>query len=207
MAANPRVPVDWAARKERFRAYMKAFNPNAPAVEPIESGLVTADLHDSLFEKIAAYFVDEEPSADVARRFGYSPGAFRVICYQFRHDPQKRAAFFRLPQRGPQSSPARDRVRDLAVAMRKRNLSVYDMQRELAAAGHIISINSLTILLREEGFSRLPRRADDERPVTVKPETAFQGLSTLRPVRADYSARLKSATGRSGAYADTSCTC
>src|SRR6266571_4684356 len=124
------------------------------------------------YEALRAYFVDEEPSGDIARRFGYSAGAFRVLCYQFRHDPQKRASFFRQPQRGPQSSPARDRVRDLAIAMRKRNLSVYDMQRELAAAGHTISINSLTVLLREEGFSRLPRRADDERPVTVKPEIA-----------------------------------
>src|SRR6266446_328344 len=105
------------------------------------------------YEALRAYFVDEEPSGDIARRFGYSAGAFRVLCYQFRHDPQKRASFFRQPQRGPQSSPARDRVRDLAVAMRKRNLSVYDMHRE-------------------EGFSRLPRRADDERPVTVKPEIA-----------------------------------
>jgi len=124
------------------------------------------------YEALRAYLVDEEPSADVARRFGYSPGAFRVLCHQFRHNPHMRASFFRLPQRGPQSSPARDRVRELAVAMRKRNLSVYDMQRELAAAGHTISINSLTVLLREEGFSRLPRRADDERPVTVKPEIA-----------------------------------
>ena len=124
------------------------------------------------YEALRAYLVDEEPSADVARRFGYSAGAFRVLCYQFRHDPQKRGSFFRQPQRGPQSSPARDRVRGLAVAMRKRNLSVYDMQRELAAAGHTISINSLTVLLREEGFSRLPRRADDERPVAVKPEVA-----------------------------------
>jgi hypothetical protein len=124
------------------------------------------------YEALRAFLVDEEPSADVARRFGYSPGAFRVLCYQFRHDPLKRASFFRQPQRGPQSSPVRDRVRDLAIAMRKRNLSVYDMQRELAAAGHTISINSLTVLLREEGFSRLPRRADDERPVTVKPEVA-----------------------------------
>jgi len=124
------------------------------------------------YEALRAYLVEEEPSADVARRFGYSPGAFRVLCYQFRHDPQKRASFFRQPQRGPQSSPTRDRVRDLSVAMRKRNLSVYDMQRELAAAGHTISINSLTVLLREEGFSRLPRRADDERPVAVKPEVA-----------------------------------
>ena len=56
--------------------------------------------------------------------------------------------------------------------MRKRNLSVYDIQRELAAASHTISINSLTVLLREEGFARLPRRADEERPATVKPEIA-----------------------------------
>jgi hypothetical protein len=56
--------------------------------------------------------------------------------------------------------------------MRKRNLSVYDIQRELAATGHSISINTLAVLFREEGFSRLPRRADDERPPTVKPEIA-----------------------------------
>src|SRR5207244_3099488 len=61
---------------------------------------------------------------------------------------------------------------DLAVAMRKRNLSVYDIQRELATTGHSISIHTLTLLLREEGFSRLPRRADEERPPTVKPQVA-----------------------------------
>ena len=124
------------------------------------------------YEALRAFFVEGQPSGDVARRFGYSPGAFRVLCHQFRHDPVKRAAFFRHPQRGPQAAPARNRVRDLAIALRKRNLSVYDIQRELAAAGHAISINSLTVLLREEGFARLPRRADDERPVTVTPELA-----------------------------------
>lgn len=116
------------------------------------------------YEALRAFFVDEEASAAVARRFGYSAGAFRVLCHQFRHHPEKRASFFRQPRRGPQSAPVRDRVRTLAVALRKRNLSVYDMQRELAAAGHTISINALTVLLREEGFARLPRRADQERP-------------------------------------------
>jgi hypothetical protein len=124
------------------------------------------------YEALRAFFVEEEPSVDVARRFGYSQGAFRVLCHQFRHNPDKRASFFRQPHRGPQTAPARDRVRALAVAMRKRNLSVYDMQQELAAAGHTISINSLIILLREEGFARLPRRADDERPATIKPDIA-----------------------------------
>jgi hypothetical protein len=56
--------------------------------------------------------------------------------------------------------------------MRKKNLSVYDIQRELAAAGHTISINALSVLMREEGFEKLPRRRDDERPLTVKPEAA-----------------------------------
>src|SRR5208283_1663327 len=66
----------------------------------------------------------------------------------------------------------RDRLRELVVALRKRNLSVYDIQRELAEAGHTLSINSLAILLREEGFARLPRRGDDERPAAVRPEAA-----------------------------------
>jgi hypothetical protein len=58
------------------------------------------------------------------------------------------------------------------VALRKRNLSVYDIQRDLAAADQVISINALAVLLREEGFARLPRRRDDERPATLKPEPA-----------------------------------
>ena len=124
------------------------------------------------YEALRAFFIEGLRSADAAQRFGYSPGAFRVLCYQFRHDPQKRSAFFRPPQRGLRPAPARDRVRELAVALRKRNLSVYDIQRELAEAGYCISINALTVLMHEEVFARLPRRRDEERPTTLKPEPA-----------------------------------
>jgi hypothetical protein len=123
------------------------------------------------YEALRAYFVEQLPSTEVARRFHYSPGSFRVLCHQFRHDPEKRAAFFRpLPRTWP--APARDAVRELAVALRKRNLSVYDIQRELAAGDHPISINALTVLLREEGFARLPRRRDEERPATLRADSA-----------------------------------
>lgn len=124
------------------------------------------------YEALRAFFLDGLGSREAARRFGYTPGFFRVLCHQFRHQPAKRGAFFRDVCRGPQCAPARDRVRGLAVAMRKKNLSVYDIQRELAAAGHTISINALAVLLREEGFARLPRRRDDERPATIKAEAA-----------------------------------
>jgi len=123
------------------------------------------------YEALRTYFVERLPSTEAARRFGYSSGAFRVLCHQFRHDPEKRSAFFR-PLRRAHAAPARDPVRELVVAMRKRNLSVYDIQRELAAADHRISINALTVLLREEGFARLPRRRDEERPTAVKAASA-----------------------------------
>src|SRR5271155_333419 len=109
------------------------------------------------YEAFRAYFIEGRPSLEVARRFGYSPGSFRVLCHQFRHDPDRQRRFFQTVQSGPRFAPARDRVRDLVVAMRERNLSVYDIQRELAQAGHTISINALVALLREEGFARLPR--------------------------------------------------
>ena len=124
------------------------------------------------YEALRGFFVEGQPSHVVARRFGYSPGAFRVLCHQFRRDPVKRDSFFQSIKHGPQAAPVRDRVRELAVAMRKKNLSVYDIQRELAAAGHAASINALTVLLREEGFARLPRRRNDERPGRLKPDAA-----------------------------------
>jgi hypothetical protein len=68
--------------------------------------------------------------------------------------------------------------------MRKRNLSVYDIQRELAEAGHAVSVHALSALLQEEGFARLPRRRDDERPPAVRPEAAASAdvrLPSLAP--------------------------
>src|SRR5262249_33902912 len=122
------------------------------------------------YEALRTYFVEQLPSHQVADRFGYTPGAFRVLCHQFRHDPAWRDAFFGPARARPARTPARDRVRDLAVAMRKRNLSVYDIQRELAEAGHAVSINALSTLLKEEGFARLPRRRDEDRPRPTPPQ-------------------------------------
>jgi hypothetical protein len=130
------------------------------------------------YEAFRAYFVEGLPSQEVARRFGYTPGSFRVLCHEFRHDPDKQRRFFQSVSPGPRYAPARDQVRELVVAMRKRNLSVYDIQHELAQAGHTISINALAVLLREEGFARLPRRLDDERPAATRP--AIQATADVR---------------------------
>src|SRR5437660_11524857 len=59
------------------------------------------------YEALRAYFIERLPAAEVARGFGYTAGAFRALCYQFRHDPAKRADFFTPVRLGPRDAPAR----------------------------------------------------------------------------------------------------
>jgi hypothetical protein len=122
------------------------------------------------YEALRAYFVDELPSAQAARRFGYTPASFRVLCHKFRQDPQR--PFFLPASRGPKTAPKRDRVQDEVIALRKQNQSIYDISRALEAAGHRLSPAAVSLLLRQEGFARLPRRRDEERAPRAGPDAA-----------------------------------
>ena len=122
------------------------------------------------YEALRAFFVDRLPSAEAARRFGYTPGSFRVLVHQFRQNPRR--DFFLKPAKGPQSAPKTDPVRDRVIALRKENLSIYDISRNLAHEGHPLSPVAVAQILKDEGFARLPRRADDERPPGSRPTTA-----------------------------------
>src|ERR1700722_10135141 len=82
------------------------------------------------YEALRAFFVDRLPSADAARRFGYTPGSFRVLVHEFRQDPHR--SFFVTPTKGPQSAPKVDPLRETIIALRKQNLSIYDISRNLA---------------------------------------------------------------------------
>lgn len=78
--------------------------------------------------------------------------------------------FFRDVPHGPQEQPRKDAVRERIIALRKRNLSVYDIRDELERLGKDrLSATAIQEVLREEGFARLPRRADDERPDRPRP--------------------------------------
>ena len=122
------------------------------------------------YEALRAYFVDGLPSDQAARRFGYTPGSFRVLVHQFRQNPRR--DFFLTPAKGPQAAPKADPLRDRIIALRKQNLSIYDISRNLAHQGNSLSPVAVAHVLKEEGFARLPRRADDERPIGSRPTIA-----------------------------------
>lgn len=135
-----------------------------------------------LYEALRAVFVEHVPSRDAAQRFGYSPGSFRVLVHRFRHDPER--AFFLPPNHGPHAAPKMDQARELILTLRKQNLSIYDISRALAREGLTYSPVSVAQLLRDEGFARLPRRGDEERPAGARPtvaEVADVGELDLQP--------------------------
>ena len=121
------------------------------------------------YEALRAYFVEKLPSHEVARRFSYTPGAFRVLCWQFRHQTLD---FFRQRKPGPKAQPKTNAARPLIIALRKQNHSVYDIERALKTQGTPLSDTAIWDVLRQEGFARLPRRADDELPDRLKPQAA-----------------------------------
>jgi hypothetical protein len=122
------------------------------------------------YEALRAYFVDGLPSAEVARRFGYTAGSFRVLCSEFRKDPQR--TFFLPPAKGPSSAPRSDPLRERVVALRKQNLSIYDISAQLSEQGQRLSPAAVALILKREGFARLPRRRDEERPPGERPAAA-----------------------------------
>jgi transposase len=123
-----------------------------------------------LYEALRAYFVDNLSSREAAERFGYSPNSFRVLVHRFRHDPQR--AFFLAAAKGPQAAPKKEQARDLIITLRKQNLSIYDISAALAREGLAYSPVAVGQLLHDEGFARLPRRRDQERPPGTHPSVA-----------------------------------
>ena len=119
------------------------------------------------YEALRAYFVEGRPSQEVARAFGYSPASFRVLCYNFCHDPQP--AFFLPTRPGPRSQPKKSAAHPLIIALRKQNQSVYEISDALKAQNLSLSPTAVREVLRAEGFARLPRRLDEERPQQPRP--------------------------------------
>jgi hypothetical protein len=134
------------------------------------------------YEALRAYFVDGLPGPEVAERFGYTYASFRVLACQFRKNPQR--IFFLSPAKGPHTAPKKQALRDHVIALRKQNLSIYDISTALSADGYPISPVAVDQILKAEGFVRLGRRDQQDRPLATRPvlaDVADVGQLDLQP--------------------------
>jgi transposase len=119
------------------------------------------------YEALRAYFVEGLSSKEVARRFGYTEGSFRVLAHGFRQNPHRK--FFLPPAKGPHKTLKKDTVHERVITLRKENFSIYDISKALNTEGRKISPVSVSLILQKEGFAKLPRRRDEERPPGLHP--------------------------------------
>ena len=122
-----------------------------------------------MYEALRCYFVEGRPSREVAEIFGYTAGSFRVLCHQFRRDPDPQ--FFQPGRPGPRTQPKKSKARDLIEQLRKQNYSVYEISEALKERQIPLSPTAVQEVLKELGFAALPRRLDEERPDHPRPTT------------------------------------
>jgi hypothetical protein len=122
------------------------------------------------YEALRAYFVERLPAAEVGKRFGYSTGSVHQLVHQFRQNPQRQ--FFTESSRPGVKRD--DAVRRQIIPLRKQNLSIYDISAALKKEDIQRSAVAVAKVLEQEGFAKLPRRADEERPPGVRPLQADQ---------------------------------
>jgi transposase len=124
------------------------------------------------YEALRAYFVEGLSGAEVAGRFGYTEGSFRVLVHEFRQNPGRQFFLTTRKRAASAEEKEKDPVREQIIALRKQNLSVYDIRDALKKEGVSRSPVTVGALLKEEGFARLPRRGDDQRPPSARPTAA-----------------------------------
>ena len=119
------------------------------------------------YEALRAFYLEGLPSAECARRFGYSAGALRVLCHAFRRGDLPE--LFATARPGRREQPKKSRAHEQIVALRKRNYSVYEISQALKEQATPLSATAVREVLAAEGFAPLPRRLDEERPARVGP--------------------------------------
>ena len=128
------------------------------------------------YEALRAYFVERLASAEAARRFGYSPGAFRVLCHTFRRGGVAGLLHHRA---SGTSRTAQERAQKQIVALRKRNYSVSEISQALKEQGTPLSATAVREVLAAEGFapSAAPVRRGASRP--GRPQRAGRAVANV----------------------------
>ncbi len=131
------------------------------------------------YEALRMFFVEKSPAKNVAEKFGYSFRAFTSLVATFRKHRQEKPGeepFFQIKRPGRKEMQTKPSIVSMVVELRKKNLSVPDIKVVLDGKSVPVSEKEIYLILRQEGFSRLPRRSRVEKRVpgikTITPETS-----------------------------------
>jgi hypothetical protein len=107
------------------------------------------------YEALRGYFIDHIPGKEIARRFSYTYAAFNSLKQRFKAGS---LTFLFTATPGPKGPRISSELREQIIEYRRKRLSAYQIAEVLETLGTPVSMSTVSRILVEEGFSRLPRR-------------------------------------------------
>jgi transposase len=115
------------------------------------------------YEALRAYFLENLTEKEAAERFGYSLYTFQALVSKFKRGE---ISLFSLKKSGPKSRRTPDEVQERIVTLRKQGMSLQNIHQTLMEEGQKIGIITVGRILKDAGFSKLPRRTRREKGLT-----------------------------------------
>ena len=122
------------------------------------------------YEALRAFYVEGKSATEVAQQFGYTLSSFYSLTRDFKRqlkEPNPSQQFFLVSAAGRQPKDPTQTTQRLIVELRKKFLSVPDIKARLDALGYRVSERYIYNVVKEAGFSRLPRRSQGEKGEAV----------------------------------------
>ena len=117
------------------------------------------------YEALRTYYLESLSQKEAAKRFDYSLSTFQSLVCDFQNG---RITFFQTAKRGPKERQTSMSVSHRIIELRKKNLSTHEIKDILEQESIKVSIQTISRILKDEGFSRLPRRTKAEKGLTKK---------------------------------------
>ena len=117
------------------------------------------------YDALRMYYIEGISQEEAAARAGYSINTFRSLVRDFK---AMKIDFFPVLKKGPKERRTPCAVAERIVTLRKENRSIYDIRDILEDAGTPVSIQTIDRIVRDEGFTKLPRRTVHERGITKR---------------------------------------
>ena len=118
------------------------------------------------YEALRMYYVENKKAKEVAKKFGYTYRAFTSIVSDFNNAINSKDFInpFFIPKKPGRPNVSNDNnVNEIVFRLRKKNFSIEDIKISLDAMGYKIAENTIYLLLKKEGFARLPKRIKQEK--------------------------------------------
>ena len=150
-------------------------------MKPIDFFVQPQHITQKRYEALRAFFCEKKSAEEVAKQFGYTLASVYSLTTDFkRWIKSKNIAeyFFITHSSGRKSKPTTRGAYSLLVALRKRYLSVPDIKAILDSQGYQLSEKYIYLVLKKEGFARLPRRNNQIKNIAINTVEKFSAAKS-----------------------------